>query len=50
MPIKGSCHCGNIRFELGRTPAPDRIPARARGRTRRQRNWIADVRFVDGGS
>ena len=29
MPIVGSCHCGNIRFELHWTPEPDVIPARA---------------------
>lgn len=29
MLIKGSCHCGNIRFSLDWTPEPAEIPARA---------------------
>ncbi len=31
MRINGSCHCGNIRFELDWQPDPDEIPARACG-------------------
>jgi hypothetical protein len=31
MKITGSCHCGNIRFELDWPPEPVRIPARACG-------------------
>jgi hypothetical protein len=31
MEIRGSCHCGNIRFELDWTPDPVEIPARACG-------------------
>jgi hypothetical protein len=31
MKITGSCHCGNIRFELDWQPEPVRIPARACG-------------------
>lgn len=29
MRLKGSCHCGNIRFELDWRPEPTEIPARA---------------------
>ena len=29
MLIQGSCHCGNIRYELDWTPNPVEIPARA---------------------
>jgi hypothetical protein len=29
MLIRGSCHCGNIAFELDWTPEPTEIPARA---------------------
>lgn len=29
MRIQGSCHCGNIAFELDWTPEPASIPARA---------------------
>lgn len=29
MRIAGSCHCGNIRFQLAWSPEPERIPARA---------------------
>lgn len=29
MTIRGSCHCGNIAFELEWEPAPGEIPARA---------------------
>ncbi|HVK30876.1 MAG TPA: hypothetical protein VM845_00060 [Burkholderiaceae bacterium] len=29
MLIHGSCHCGNIRFQLDWTPEPIEIPARA---------------------
>jgi len=29
MRILGSCHCGNIAFELDLTPEPTEIPARA---------------------
>jgi hypothetical protein len=29
MLIHGSCHCGNIAFELGWEPEPTEIPARA---------------------
>lgn len=31
MLIKGSCHCGNIAYELDWTPDPVEIPARACG-------------------
>lgn len=31
MLIRGSCHCGNIRFELDWHPDPAEIPARACG-------------------
>ena len=31
MLIHGSCHCGNISFELAWTPDPPEIPARACG-------------------
>lgn len=31
MVIHGSCHCGNIRFELDWQPEPAEIPARACG-------------------
>ena len=31
MLIHGSCHCGNVRFELRWEPDPDVIPARACG-------------------
>lgn len=31
MLIHGSCHCGNISFELAWTPDPAEIPARACG-------------------
>jgi hypothetical protein len=31
MLIHGSCHCGNIRFDLAWDPAPAEIPARACG-------------------
>ena len=31
MLIRGSCHCGNIRFELDWNPEPTVIPARACG-------------------
>jgi hypothetical protein len=31
MLIHGSCHCGNISFELTWDPAPSEIPARACG-------------------
>jgi hypothetical protein len=33
MLIQGSCHCGNIRFELTWAPDPTEIPARACGCT-----------------
>ena len=33
MLIQGSCHCGNIRFELAWDPDPAQIPARACGCT-----------------
>ena len=33
MRIKGSCHCGNVRFELDWLPEPAEIPARACGCT-----------------
>ena len=29
MVVHGSCHCGNISFQLGWDPAPAEIPARA---------------------
>ena len=29
MLIRGSCHCGNISFELNWLPDPTEIPARA---------------------
>jgi len=31
MLIHGSCHCGNVSFELGWDPDPSEIPARACG-------------------
>ena len=31
MLIHGTCHCGNISFELGWEPSPKAIPARACG-------------------
>ena len=31
MLIQGSCHCGNISFELDWSPSPSEIPARACG-------------------
>ncbi|HEX4598230.1 MAG TPA: hypothetical protein VH278_10625 [Burkholderiaceae bacterium] len=33
MLIQGSCHCGNVSFELTWTPDPAQIPARACGCT-----------------
>jgi hypothetical protein len=33
MLIRGSCHCGNIRFTLNWRPEPAQIPARACGCT-----------------
>ena len=29
MPLTGSCHCGNISFQLNWLPEPSEIPARA---------------------
>jgi hypothetical protein len=33
VAIHGSCHCGNISFDLAWDPLPERIPARACGCT-----------------
>ena len=33
MLIRGSCHCGNVKFRLDWRPEPDEVPARACGCT-----------------